>query len=111
MITVEPDETAKILAEATEQADTRRGKPGRIPTTRRRKEMERGLRTGQVDAIDRSWLLEQLLSVYKDASCKAQDRLRALELMAKVSGYGNRAEEPESEREAIAELMESMKQP
>jgi hypothetical protein len=106
MITVEPNNP--VLEVAAQLADVTPATGGRPATTRRRKQMVKALREGTSEAIDRGWLLEQLLSVYQAGECKPQDRLRALELMAKVSGYGNRTEEPEDERKAIADLMADM---
>ena len=97
-----------MLEDVVKQAYPTPKTGGRPPNTRRRKQMVKALREGTSEAIDRGWLLEQLLSVYQAGECKPQDRLRALELMARVSGYGNRTEEPEDERKAIADLMADM---
>ena len=107
MVTIEPNDpqSAALLEEVAAQANPTRGKPGRPPTTRRRKAVMRELREGQATSIDRGWLLEQLLGVYQDKGCRAPDKLRALELMSKISGYGQRTDEPEDEKAAIAELM------
>jgi len=92
--------------EIRELTPPRRGRPA---TRQRKLRMARALREGTATTIDKSWLLEQLLRVYNH-EIRPVDKLRALELMARISGYGNRygTDEPEDERKAIASLMADM---
>ena len=83
-------------------------KKGRPPSARKRKEAIRDLRDGKVTQVDKSWLLGELMRVYAARDTRHGDKLRALELIAKISGYGNKVEEPEDERKAINDLMEDL---
>lgn len=54
--------------------------------------------------VDQKWLLKELITQYKGD--KVRDKLKALDMIAKVSGYN---EETGDEKAIIASLMESMK--
>lgn len=99
------DTAAKIVSDAAKQPD----KGGRPPTARRRRQITRQLRTGQAQTVDKAWLLEQLLLVYSTRDCRPNDKIRALELMAKISGYD--AKESSDEQKALADLIHDMEQP
>jgi len=92
----------QVAAEAKPPVGPQGGRP---PVARRQREQREKLRNGG-EKVDRGWLLEQLLIVYNSRDCRASDKLRALELMAKVSGYD--AEKDVDERQALADLMRDM---
>lgn len=119
----EPDTTEPTVESELVEAAT--PKTGRPASRRKRQKMARALANGDISAIDRGWLLSQLLELLESRqvhtfTCKhceeknwiegklrAQDRLKTLELIAKISGYQGR-EEPEDERKAFADLMADM---
>jgi hypothetical protein len=103
---IEDNISGELIELVEEEANPTRGKPGRPPTTKRAREMTEKLRTGESETVDRSWLLEQLLLVYKAKDCRASEKIRALELMAKISGY--EAEQDNDERKALHDLMKDM---
>jgi len=108
METLEPKLTEQeIVEQAKAAANPTPGKPGRPAVRQRRKYIAHQLRTGQAQSVDKSWLLEQLLKLYSGKEVKPQEKLRALELMARISGYQGQ-EEPADERKAIQDLLADM---
>ena len=55
--------------------------------------------------VDQKWLLKELVTQYKGD--KVRDKLKALQLIAQISGY---KEDDADERSIVASLRESMKQ-
>jgi len=112
MAKVEEEEAEEIIEYAKNEAtpEELRGKPGRRPTTRRRDAMLKDIQLGLKDRVDRGWLLSEYLNVYYKGDVKPQDKKNILDSIARLSGYGAKQEEsPESEKQAIADLMRDMK--
>lgn len=77
----------------------------------KQRQIARQLRDGVGSAIDKTWLLAELMDMYSSSDLKARDKLSVLEMIARISGYtGKNVEEPEDERAAINELMRDMKE-
>ncbi len=93
---------------ATNPNNSNKPQLGRPPSRRHRKAVLAHLRSGQATTVDKGWLMEQLLIVYGAHGIRAQDKLRAVELMAKLSGYTGKEAEPEDEKAAIQALMAEM---
>ena len=109
MIVLEPNKNPEsILEQAKKDSNPTKGQPGRPPRTREKKIMKRKLRQGEVEQIDKPWLLSQLLDVFDEKGIRPSDKLRALELMAKLSGYDGRDSGSETDYEAIQELIDAM---
>ena len=98
--------SASLVVDELDDAQLSDNKVGRPRIKQYRRSVAKKLRETQ--AIDKVWLMEQLLSVYSARGIRAQDRLRSLELMARISGYTGKDIEPEDEQKAIAELMREM---
>jgi len=108
----EEEETQDILDHARQEAipEEHRGKPGRPPTRKIKESMIRDIQLGLKDRVDRSWLLTEYLRIYHQGDVKPQDKKNILDSIARLSGYGAKQEEsPESEKQAIADLMRDMK--
>lgn len=108
----ENEEAEEIIEFAKNEATPAelRGKPGRRPTAQRRDAMRRDILLGLKDRVDRGWLLSEYLNVYYKDDVKVQDKKNILDSIARLSGYGAKQEEsPESEKQAIADLMRDMK--
>ena len=96
-----------VLSHVKDQIRPQRRR-GRPPTAERARRMREQLKLGDASQIDRGWLLEQFMLVYGERDCKPADKLRALELMARISGYGTNTPEPEDEKKAIQDLLNDM---
>lgn len=104
------EETQDILDLAEEVANPTPGKVGRKPVTRRRDSMLKDIQNGLKDRVDRGWLLWEYLQVYYKGDVKPQDKKNILDSIARLSGYGAKQDEtPESEKQAIADLMRDLK--
>lgn len=73
----------------------------------KRRNAIRDLVSGVSKGAEKGWLLAQFATMYYDKGLKAQDRLRALEAIARISGHHGK-ETPESERDAIQALMQDL---
>lgn len=104
----EEDAEKELLAQVKREANPTAGERGRPALARRKREMMRKLNAGTVEEIDRPWLLSELLRVYGMSGIRPNDKLRALELMSRISGYGGKEIVPDDERRAIEDLMQEM---
>ena len=110
MAKVEEEETQDILDLAEDVANPTPGRVGRKPVTRRKDSMLKDIQNGLKDRVDRGWLLWEYLQVYYKGDVKPQDKKNILDSIARLSGYGAKQDEtPESEKQAIADLMRDLK--
>ena len=107
---IQPETETVVFSEElpTEQVIAVLDKPkrGRPKGQKNRQIIVNKLRDG-AGQVDRNWLLEQLLTLYAGRGILARDKLRALELMAKLSGF-DKNETPEDEKKAIADLIKTL---
>ena len=108
MEVIEPKKPQAII-DAEAVVNFPRKKRGPYTQGIRRKKMMRELREGVTQQVDRAWLLAELIQMYYSTTTRGGDKLRALELIARVNGYGGKSqEEPEDERKAIQDLIKDM---
>ena len=100
-----PEEAAEALAELTSGRPKATGRP---KSKQRKEYVIHQLRSGAVDQVDKNWLLVQLVIMYESKGMRAGDKLRALELIARVSGYNGQGGNPEGEKEAFQDLLRDM---
>ena len=100
-----PEEAAEALAELTSGRPKATGRP---KSKQRKEYVIHQLRSGAVDQVDKNWLLVQLVIMYESKGMRAGDKLRALEDIARVSGYTGQGGNPEGEKEAFQDLLRDM---
>jgi len=108
LVVDEPNSTVTNVETLTNVSEPVKSKPGRPPSARHRRALLKHLRSGEATSVDKGWLIEQFLVMYNARGIRAQDKLRALELLARLSGYSGKEVEPEDEKAAIQALMAEM---